>query len=57
MLKEEELQDGKLESIINDTSELLLKIDEMKVNAIKFSKKNSASLIAEKIINEIDYAR
>ena len=57
MLKEEQLRNGELENIISNSSKFLLKMDNMKINAIKFSKKNSASLIAEKIINEIDNAR
>ena len=57
MLKEEQLKNGELEKIITNSSKFPLEIDNMKINAIKFSKKNSASLITEKIINEIDNAR
>ncbi len=57
IIKEEELKDGKLEKMISNSSKFISKINNIKENAIKFSKKKSATLIADKIMYEIDNAR
>ena len=57
MMKEKELKDGKLEEFINDSSKLDLHIKRMESNALKLSNNNSAALIANKIIDEIEHVR
>jgi len=57
MIEEENLKEGKLEQFISDSSEFKVVMKDMALNAIQFSKKNSAELIANKVIDEVSNAR
>ena len=57
MVEEGNLKEGKLEKFISDSSEFKIEMKDMALNAIKFSKKKSAALIATKIINEVSSVR